>query len=166
MTAQEAVSLVMKADLVGQGGEIYWLDMGEPVRLATLVDRVLALGRRERLKRVPVDVIGLRPGEKLHEELTHDQQLSPSGHDRLWVAHEAAFRPGVVRRVLRALRDDVAADDPASALSDLCAAIPGFRPSDRAWTVAATDNVSSAPLAMPSGSVVTIHHDAAPGIVS
>jgi FlaA1/EpsC-like NDP-sugar epimerase len=167
MTAQEAVALVMKADLVGQGGEIYWLDMGGPVRLSTLVDRVMELGRREeRLKRVPVQIVGLRPGEKLHEELTHDQDLSPSGYDRLWVTHEAAFQAAVVRRVLRALRQDVADDDAAAALSDLCAAIPGFRPSDRAWADAAATTVSTSPLAMPSGSVVTIHHDGAPGIIS
>jgi FlaA1/EpsC-like NDP-sugar epimerase len=162
MTAQEAVSLVMKADILGQSGEIYWLDMGDPVRLSALVQRLQALGRSHGLKPVPVQVIGLRPGEKLHEELTtHGLELTPTVHRRVWAARQEAFDAGAVRRVLRALREDVDNNDAMSALADLCAAVPEFRPSEEAWKHAAACTVSTTPQSLPAGPVLSIHHAAA-----
>jgi len=162
MTVHEAASLVMKADLLGQSGEIYWLDMGEPVRLSALVQRLLALGRAHGLKPVPVQVIGLRPGEKLHEELTtHGLELTPTSHDRVWAARQEVFEAQVVRRVLRALREDVDNNDAMSALADLCAAVPEFQPSEEAWRHAAASTVTTTPLSVPAGPILSIHHAAA-----
>jgi FlaA1/EpsC-like NDP-sugar epimerase len=138
MTAQEAVALVMKADLLGRGGETYWLDMGAPVRLITLVERLQALMERAGMPPPPLQVIGLRPGEKLHEELTtHGLELCRTAHKRIWAARQPAFDADRVRRVLRALRDDIEQNDAISALSDLCAAVPEFQPSREAWRSAA-----------------------------
>jgi FlaA1/EpsC-like NDP-sugar epimerase len=138
MTAQEAVALVMKADLLGQGGETFWLDMGAPVRLMTLVERLLRLLECAGASSVPIRVIGLRPGEKLHEELTtHGLELCRTAHRRIWAARQPALDAGQVRRVLRALREDVEQNDAISALSDLCAAVPEFQPSPEAWQAAA-----------------------------
>jgi len=138
MTAQEAVALVMKADLLGRGGETYWLDMGVPVRLMTLVLRLQVLMERAGSAPVPIKVIGLRPGEKLHEELTsHGLELRRTSHKRIWAARQPTFDVGQVGRVLRALRDDIEQDDAISALSDLCAAVPEFQPSPEAWRAAA-----------------------------
>jgi FlaA1/EpsC-like NDP-sugar epimerase len=142
MTAQEAVALVMKADLLGRGGETYWLDMGEPVRLQALVERLLALMERSGCRRVPIRTVGLRPGEKLHEELTtHGLELCRTPHKRIWAAKQAAFDPGAIRRVLRALREDVEQNDAMSALSDLCAGVPEYQPSHDAWRAAAATTV-------------------------
>jgi|WetSurMetagenome_2_1015567.scaffolds.fasta_scaffold28410_5 FlaA1/EpsC-like NDP-sugar epimerase len=138
MTAQEAVSLVMKADLIGRSGETYWLDMGAPVRLITLVERLRLLLERAGTTPGAIRVIGLRPGEKLHEELvTHGLELRQTCHRRIWAARQPDLDEGLVRRVLRALRDDVEQNDAISALSDLCAAVPEFTPSEEAWHAAA-----------------------------
>lgn len=145
MTAQEAVALVMKADLLGRGGETYWLDMGAPVRLMTLVERVLSLMESREAARVPVKVVGLRPGEKLHEELTtHGLELCRTTHKRIWAARQPELDARTIRRVLRALRSDVEQSDAMSALSDLCAAVPEFEPSREAWQAAAATTVHTA----------------------
>jgi len=138
MTAQEAVALVMKADLMGRGGETYWLDMGAPVNLMTLVQRLQSLLERSGGRAPSVKVIGLRPGEKLHEELTtHGLELCQTSHKRIWSARQPECDAEAIRRVLRALRDDVDRNDAMSALSDLCAGVPEFEPSPEAWRAAA-----------------------------
>ena len=153
MTAQEAVSLVLKADLLGRGGEIYWLDMGEPLRLATLVNRLLALGDKYSLPRVPVQLVGLRPGEKLHEQLTsHGLELRRTANKRIWSARQPSIDAGLIRRVLRALRNDVLNHDAAAALADLCAALPDFHPSKDAWAAATTRSISVSPVPLMNAS--------------
>lgn len=133
MTPREAVSLILKADLLGRSGEIYWLDMGAPVRIVDLAERLLAWGEREGMPRVPVRWVGLRPGEKLREELTTDGlSLARTTHRRIWMARQPAPDPGTVRRVLRALHHDLKSGDGMSALADLCAGVPEYQPSRQA----------------------------------
>ncbi len=87
MSAREAVSLVLIADQIGAAGEIFWLDMGAPIRIGDLVERLQALADAAGLPRVPVNVVGLRPGEKVREELApKDLQLVRTRHRRIWVA--------------------------------------------------------------------------------
>ncbi|MFP5378597.1 MAG: polysaccharide biosynthesis protein [Vicinamibacteria bacterium] len=148
MTAREAVSLVLKADLLGQGGEIYWLDMGEPVRVLDIVDRMrhLAIERGERS--VPIQVVGLRPGEKQREELTtQGLDLGPTPHRRIWKARQPALDRARIARVVRAMREDLRRGDVLAALQDLAAAVPEYTPSKQAWQQAA--GVSVEPLARP-----------------
>jgi FlaA1/EpsC-like NDP-sugar epimerase len=147
MTAQEAVSLVMKADLLGRIGETYWLDMGAPVKLMTLVNRIVALAEREEWPRVSIKTVGLRPGEKLHEELTtHGLELCRTAQRGIWAARQPQFESGTIRRVVRALRDDIERCDAMAALSDLCAAVPEFEASPEAWQAAAATTVSATTL--------------------
>ncbi|HVB38556.1 MAG TPA: polysaccharide biosynthesis protein, partial [Vicinamibacterales bacterium] len=146
MTAREAVSLILKADLIGRAGEIYWLDMGAPVRIGDLAVRLLAVAERAGFAPVPIEVIGLRPGEKLREDLTSQGlDLSRTTHGRIWVARQRAIDEGRVRRALRALRDDVRRHDPMSAITDLCGAVPDFVPSPEARQMAAMTAVHATP---------------------
>ncbi|HVC21308.1 MAG TPA: polysaccharide biosynthesis protein [Vicinamibacterales bacterium] len=146
MTAREAVGLILKADLIGRAGEIYWLDMGAPVRIGDLALRLLAIAGEAGLRPVPIEVIGLRPGEKLREDLTSQGlDLSRTTHGRIWVARQRAIDVGRVRRALRALRDDVRRHDPMSAITDLCAAVPDFVASREARQVAAMTAVHATP---------------------
>jgi FlaA1/EpsC-like NDP-sugar epimerase len=145
MTAQEAVALVMKADLLGQSGETYWLDMGVPIRLRALVQRLVLVMEQSGCPAVPVKVIGLRPGEKLHEELTtHGLEMCRTTHRRIWAARQTRLDAATIRRVLKALRNDIVQNDALSALSDLCAAVPEFQPSEEARRAAAAATVRSA----------------------
>jgi len=81
MTIPEAVSLVVQAGAIGGRGQVFVLDMGEPVRIMELAESMIRLSGREPGRDIAIDVIGARPGEKLHEELwTSDEQVSPSAH--------------------------------------------------------------------------------------
>jgi FlaA1/EpsC-like NDP-sugar epimerase len=94
MTIPEAARLVLQAQAIGATGDIFVLEMGEPVRIVDLAHKMIALSG------VPADVtfIGLRPGEKLHESLTHEHEsLAPSGREKILRvvedAPEGAWRP-------------------------------------------------------------------------
>ena len=80
MTISEASRLVLQAQAIGASGDIFVLEMGEPVRIIDLARKMIALSG------VPADIefIGLRPGEKLHEALVHeDESLEPTGADKI-----------------------------------------------------------------------------------
>jgi len=138
MSPREAVSLVLKADRSGQAGEIYWLDMGEPVLIVDIIDRIRQYALDMGMRPVPIKLIGLRPGEKLREELgSQGLELCRTAHHRIWKARQPAIDKACVRRVVRALRADLRAGDLLAALQDLSAAVPEYRASRTAWRIAA-----------------------------
>jgi FlaA1/EpsC-like NDP-sugar epimerase len=141
MTATEAAALVVKADLLGQSGVTYWLDVGRPVKIADLAMRAMVLANH----RVPIEVIGLRPGEKRTEAL-HDQglELARTAHPRIHAARQPLFDADLVGRTLRSLRHDVAVGDARAALEALVTAVPGFLPSASAIEAAAGSSVGHA----------------------
>jgi len=143
MTAGEAVSLVMKADLLARRPEIYWLDMGAPVTIGDVAARLLALEARAGYPPVPMQIIGLRPGEKQREELTaQGLRLMATSHRRLWVARQRAADLGAVRRVIDRLRPAVEEGDARLVLDLLVAAVPGYVPSDAAGLAATRQSTS------------------------
>lgn len=86
MTIPEAAQLVLQAATIAENGQVYVLDMGQPVKILDLARNILLLsGRRD--SGVKIEFIGLRPGEKLYEELLADEDLTlASSHDRLRIA--------------------------------------------------------------------------------
>jgi FlaA1/EpsC-like NDP-sugar epimerase len=84
MTIPEAVSLVVQAGAIGGRGEIFVLDMGEPVRIMDLAQNMIRLSGLEPGRDIQIDVVGARPGEKLHEELwSEDEIVSPTTHSKI-----------------------------------------------------------------------------------
>jgi FlaA1/EpsC-like NDP-sugar epimerase len=137
MTVSEAASLVMKADGMARGGETFWLDMGEPVRISDLVSRLLTLAAGRGCPAVPVEVIGLRPGEKRVEHLTtHEVPMCGTSDPRIWVARQRLIPSARFGRALRALGRHVRDGDACQTLSTLTAIMPDYTPSDEAWAVA------------------------------
>lgn len=72
MTISEASQLVLRAGSLGNGGEVFVLDMGEPVKIMDLAKKMIELSGLELGKDIDIEVTGLRPGEKLYEELLYD----------------------------------------------------------------------------------------------
>ena len=100
MSIPEAAQLVMQAGLMGQGGEIFVLDMGEPVKIAALAADMIRLSGLQP-DDIKIEYVGLRPGEKLYEELlADDEHTLPTPHEKLRIAK--ARKPAVawVNRLL------------------------------------------------------------------
>lgn len=148
MTGEEAAALVMKADRIGRGGDVFWLDMGEPLRIGDLAQRLIDLGTPAGAPRVPIETIGLRPGEKMNEELTtQGLEMRRTAHRRIWRARQQSVPRLDVYRALRALRRACARGDASAALGAIELAVTDFTPSALARSSAGRDRV---PTAVPS----------------
>ena len=101
MTIPEAASLVLQAASMAHGGELYVLDMGEPVRIKDLAERMIRLyGSPD----VRIDYVGLRPGEKLYEELLLDKENDvATERDRIYIAKQEKVDRAEVEAVLKTL---------------------------------------------------------------
>lgn len=142
MTAGEAASLVIKAGLLSTRSETYWLDMGRPVAIGDLASRMIALEAAAGYAPVPLQVIGLRSGEKLREELTtQGLRMCRTGHRRIWVARQPEARYDSVNKAERRLRARAARGDAAGALAWLAAALPDYRVSPEASACAQAQRV-------------------------
>ncbi|MEK6909967.1 MAG: nucleoside-diphosphate sugar epimerase/dehydratase, partial [Candidatus Aenigmatarchaeota archaeon] len=87
MTIPEAVSLVLQASVIGKGGDVLVLDMGEPVKIVSLAEELIKIHGLEPYKDINIEFIGLRPGEKLFEEiLTADEGTIASKHKKIFIA--------------------------------------------------------------------------------
>ncbi len=87
MTIPEACQLVMQAGTMGKGGEIYVFDMGDPVRIIDLAERMIKLSGLEPYKDIDIKITGLRPGEKLYEELLNDSStVLPTHHPKIMIS--------------------------------------------------------------------------------
>lgn len=89
MTIPEAVQLVLQAGGIGKGGEIFLLDMGEPVKILKLAEEMIRLSNLEPYKDIQIVFTGLRPGEKLYEELLLEEEgATKTTHEKIWVAKQ------------------------------------------------------------------------------
>ena len=87
MTISEACQLVLEASAMGKGGEIFIFDMGESVKIMDLAKRMIQLSGLEPDKDIKIEVTGLRPGEKLHEEVLADEENTlPTHHKKILIA--------------------------------------------------------------------------------
>jgi FlaA1/EpsC-like NDP-sugar epimerase len=96
MTIPEAVQLVLQAGGLGKGGEVFVLDMGEPVKIADLAADLIRLSGKEVGRDIEIRYSGTRPGEKLYEELFFDaEHATPTEHPKVLRARNAALPIGV-----------------------------------------------------------------------
>ncbi len=94
MATSEAVLLVLEAAAIGEGGEAYILDMGEPIKILDLAREMIRLSGHEPDVDIPIVFSGLRPGEKLFEELLGAEEGSePTEHARIFKARNPKVRP-------------------------------------------------------------------------
>jgi FlaA1/EpsC-like NDP-sugar epimerase len=111
MTIPESVQLVLQAAAMGKGGETFVLDMGEPVRIVDLARDLILLSGFEPGRDIQIEFTGLRPGEKMFEELfLHDESHSRTSHEKVYVASNE-HEPGPTSRWIVALMQAARAGD-------------------------------------------------------
>jgi FlaA1/EpsC-like NDP-sugar epimerase len=144
MTIPEASQLVLQAGSMGQGGEVFVLDMGEPVKIVDLARKMIHLmGLREKTKEHPTGIeitfTGLRPGEKLYEELLIGDDPQGTAHPRIMMAREVCMPWAGVEDVLSQLQRASHGFDCESVVSVLKEAPTGFSPNgaveDLVWNM-------------------------------
>jgi len=133
MTIPEAAQLVLQASVLAQGGEVFLLDMGEPVRIKNLAEQMVRLsGLSVRDARNPdgdIDIVctGLRPGEKLYEELLIDAECEPTSHPLIYMAEERALSPDDLWPKLNHLEKVIEHQDVKGALNILASLVPEWQ---------------------------------------
>ena len=128
MTIPEAARLVLQAQAIGQPGDIFVLEMGEPVRIADLARKMIVLAG------VPADIefVGLRPGEKLHETLVDDaEKLLPTERERIQRVDRVVMTPDSLDADIRALIASALDGDIDRLRADIERLEPGFADRDR-----------------------------------
>ena len=134
MLIPEAAQLVIQAGAMAQGGEVFVLDMGEPVRIADLARSMIRLaGLTERGPAsgsgdIAIEYVGLRPGEKLYEELLIGDNVVASGHPRIMCAHERHIDPVLLDKMLESLRVACDSNSVDAMLRQVRNLVPEFRP--------------------------------------
>jgi FlaA1/EpsC-like NDP-sugar epimerase len=134
MTIPEAAQLVIQAGAMAIGGEVYVLNMGEPVRIADLATNMIELsGLTVRDEANPdgeieIVTIGLRPGEKLYEELLIGNNPAPTPHPRVMKANDTALSPRAIDKYLRDLFKLVEGGDMEAVRELLMRIVPEYRP--------------------------------------
>jgi FlaA1/EpsC-like NDP-sugar epimerase len=123
MTIPEAAQLVIQASTMGNGGEIFVLDMGQPVRILDLANNLILLSGRRPGEDVKIVFTGIRPGEKLYEELAHlDEEMQPTFHQKIKIfANHSLPAHGALERIekLRSLCTERKLSDIVLELKDL-----------------------------------------------
>lgn len=107
MTIPEAVQLVIQAGAMAKGGEIFVLDMGDPVNILELAEDLVRLSGLTPGKDIEIKITGSRPGEKMEEELfTKDEQLDTTNHGRIFVAKNGNYNRFEVERIVNEFFSD------------------------------------------------------------
>ena len=106
MLIPEAVSLVLQAGTMGKGGELFVLDMGEPVNIAEMAETLIRLHGHEPYKDIKIEFTGIRPGEKLYEELFYDpDHVSKTTSEKIYLGKFSAEKESLLPRVEKLLAD-------------------------------------------------------------
>jgi FlaA1/EpsC-like NDP-sugar epimerase len=104
MTIPEAVSLVVQAGSIGRSGQVFVLDMGEPVSIVELARNMIRLSSKEPGRDVAIEFVGVRPGEKLHEELWGDgESVGDTPHPKILAVTRPAIDGAWLEEELAAL---------------------------------------------------------------
>ncbi len=134
MSIPEAAELVIQAGAMGQGGDVFLLDMGEPVKIKELAERLIKLSGMEIKNEantsgdIEITYTGLRPGEKLYEELLIGENVSKTQHKKILRAEEEYVQTELLDKYLLEIEDAQEKNDVPGLKEILKKAIPGYIP--------------------------------------
>lgn len=134
MTIPEAAQLVIQAGAMSMGGEVFVLDMGEPVRIIDLARNMVELSGMTLCEEgnedgdIAIEIVGLRAGEKLFEELLIGDSAMPTDHPRILRAHESFLSWSMLEKHLDALRDAISLGDADAVKSVLVETVTEYTP--------------------------------------
>ncbi len=143
MTIDEACQLVLEAGAMGNGGEIYVFDMGSPIKIIDLAKHMIRLSGLVPNKDIAIEFSGLRPGEKLYEELLADKESTlPTHHEKIMIA-QATHNFNTTQIVLLSnLLKSVKTYEAKDAVLSLKKLVPEFQPADLATQLANSNTPS------------------------
>lgn len=125
MTVQEASQLILQALAIGEGGELFVLDMGEPVKIRYMAEQMIRLAGKRLGEEIRIEYVGLRPGEKLFEELFHPrEQHASTKHPKILKAHPRLIEGFQFEKRLMALQKGVEQCEEAEILEIIKALVP------------------------------------------
>ncbi len=131
MTIPEATQLVLQAGAMAQGGEVFVLDMGEPVNIKDMACDLIELSGLEPHKDIEIKYTGLRPGEKLYEELmTEEEGTSSTRHNKIFIANLKEIEKEKLVSGLQRLKLATSVEKTLEAISELVLTYDGFRRKD------------------------------------
>ena len=136
MTISEAAQLVIQAGAMGSGGDVFLLDMGEPVRIYDLAKKIIDIAgltiKHEENPHgdVEIKITGLRPGEKLYEELLTGENPNPTQHPRIMKAHEKFIPWDQLQGQLRSLALALSVNDVPKIRAFLGQLVTGYEPTE------------------------------------
>ena len=157
MTIPESAQLVLQAGAMGEGGEIFILDMGDPVRILDLAEEMITLTGLRPYVDMDIEFTGLRPGEKLFEELElSGEQIAKTRHPKIYIGKLNAYPPDQVQRALRYFEDLSRDGDGTAVRKFLNSLLPeanlGVRRTSRQDTPTAEESPSERPAPSPQAS--------------
>jgi FlaA1/EpsC-like NDP-sugar epimerase len=154
MTIPEAVQLVLQASVLGQGGETFVLDMGEPVRIVDLARDLISLSGLEVGRDIDIVFTGLRPGEKLYEELfVGGEDYQRTAHQKIFIANsDSCLAPNGLGQPIDALIAAATRGDEGAIRRGLQSLIPEFRPPEANARTALAAQAAAGPAALQPAS--------------
>jgi FlaA1/EpsC-like NDP-sugar epimerase len=133
MTTNEAVELVLQASTMGKGSEIFVLDMGQPVKIADLAANMIRLSGHEPDEDIEIRFVGLRPGEKLNEELSLEaEDAMPTFHEKIKIFRGSSSSQDDLEWAIDNLRRTVEQRDDVAAIAEMWKLAPEYQP-DKHW---------------------------------
>jgi len=133
MTIPEACQLILQASALGRGGEIFALDMGEPVKIRDLAEQMIRLAGKKPGTEIPIVYTGLRAGEKLFEELFHAlENYSETAHAKIFLAQHREVAWELLQAAINKAADSVERFDEEELRRCVSSLLPSFRWSDTA----------------------------------
>jgi FlaA1/EpsC-like NDP-sugar epimerase len=143
MTIPEAVQLVLQAGSMGKGGEIFLLDMGEPIKIVRLAEEMIRLSGVNATRHIPIVFTGLRPGEKMHEELLlAGEGIKPTRHEKIKIAKATDCDKVFLDRLLEQLYTASRERNGYRVLSLLREIVPEYSPMKRLNEIQPREHVS------------------------